>query len=183
LSDTFQAIVDVDASEAASEELAARVLDWLWAEGIVSREKSDNVLGADAGYGPGDRLAAWVPEGDDESFRGRWTNGLEVSTSAGVYVAPGEDEVGECPRGHRQPLPEEWGEIMAAWLDNPDAAVVICTTCEAEYPLAEWHLAPLLAVGNLAFTFWNWPPLGDRMVAEVRRLLAPHRIELIAGKL
>ncbi len=189
MGDGFQAIVDVDASDAEAKSLAARALDWLWAQGIVERALSDCVPGSGGGYGPGERYAEWVdpedeiPEDKRSDLRQLRTNGLDLSAVRNVSVSVGWDEVGKCPRGHTRQLPDDWGDVIGLWYDGSDDAGFTCEVCGADYPVREWRLEPWLAAGSLSLTFWNWPSLGDRFTAEIAKLVEPHRIVRIAGKL
>ena len=54
-------------------------------------------------------------------------------------------------------------------------------------PVAEWQCNPPHGIGNLAFTFWNWPPLdssGWRIdIPKLVREVTGHRIIYTYGRL
>ena len=97
MGDGFQIIADVEATEVAAAGLAASVVDWLTAEGIIAAEPTDCVLGAESGYAPGPHYTAAVTEPGEWLLELR-TNGVRVSTNRNVF-APLQGEIGPvvCP--------------------------------------------------------------------------------------
>jgi len=75
--DSFQIIADVEATEAEAPGLAASVVGWLTAEGIIAAEPTDCVLGAESGYAPG-------PQTGHEGIWG--DRGATRSTYAGAHA-------------------------------------------------------------------------------------------------
>ena len=194
MGDYFQNIVDVEATDDEAGPLGERLLGWLIETGIVVDTPSDNVLGANLGYGPGPRNTAAVTEPDANMLTLR-TNGLHVIADRYVYDA-GQDGVGPvvCPWcGVRDvledrktfELSDRWDELSAAfgrWLDGGDGELA-CLHCQREVGLKDWRWEePVYAFGSLGVRIWNWPPLAGSFVADVARVLG-HRVVVSGGKL
>jgi hypothetical protein len=195
VSDGFQIIADVEATEAEAAGLAASVVGWLAAERIIPAEPTDCVLGAESGYAPGPRYAVAV------TAPGEWllelrANGVGVSTSRNVF-APLQGEIGPvvCPfcgqtieledpaTGQLTALWDPFRDAIEAWLAG-GADEVACLACGQAAGFNDWHWAgdSPFAVGFLGFTFWNWPELSEPFIAEVASHLG-HRAVVTRGKL
>lgn len=74
MGDTFQAVVDVDATEHDAPGLAAKAIDWLANRGVIESTPTDCVLGP-LGYRPGENCAIAVLTTDD-NLMGWRVNGL-----------------------------------------------------------------------------------------------------------
>ena len=65
--------------------------------------------------------------------------------------------------------------------------LIRCPHCEKDVPIAEWKCNPPHGIGNLAFTFWNWPPLDSTdwriSIPDLVRQLTGHRIIYTYGLL
>jgi uncharacterized Zn-finger protein len=193
--DTFQIIADVEAAEAEAEGLAASVVGWLRGAGIIAGQQPGCVLGAAAGYPPGPGYDAAVTD-VDELLSGLKVNGLEVTTTRSVFF-PGQGEVGPvtCPQCGRSvelqdpaddTMTAHWklfSEAITKWMTG-EPGEVSCPHCWHPTALNDWHWSVdwPVAVGFLAFTFWNWPPLNSSFIAQAQQRLG-HRIVVIRGKL
>ncbi|MFD3379813.1 MULTISPECIES: hypothetical protein [unclassified Streptomyces] len=95
MGDHFQTVVDVDATADEARALAARVVEWLVAEGIVLGERTDCVLGQPLGHPPGPNWQRAVEESPDWD---PW-DGLAVHTERTVFDSgQGGPESVTCPR-------------------------------------------------------------------------------------
>ncbi len=111
-------------------------------------------------------------------------NGLELKTEKTVFYSVSTDYQAVCPRGHAQTPPEDWMDAVDEWYSSTGPALVDCPTCQSPYVLTDWSFEPGFAFGYLGFQFWNWPPfLSRRLIDEVGRLLAPHRIAFVYSRL
>jgi hypothetical protein len=182
--DYFQVIADVEATGEEAPRLAADLLTWLVAEGIVRAERTDCVLGAPLGNPPGPRYEAAV-SAPDEHLRTMRTNGVEVFAAATVVDSGqgGGDDEFRCPHcgavstyGDPQWAPFE--TAMAAWHAGRPSDVP-CVACGRSAPIGDWVAWAFARVG---LQFWNWPPLRPEFVAEAGRRLG-HRVRLVDGKL
>ncbi len=183
MGDHFQAIVDRDATEHEAPELADRVLQWLFDEGIVSREMSHHCVIADEpGYLPGPRYEAVVTEPDPILMAPCGVNGLEVVTGRTVFHPGQADLLLVCSScSGRFNAPDGWGDAVGDWFDG-ELGLLACPACRAVQPITEWKHDPDWAFAFLGFTFWNWPELTEEFVAKVGYRL-DHRVVLVAGKL
>ncbi|MFF0030560.1 hypothetical protein ACFYS7_20635 [Streptomyces avermitilis] len=95
MGDHFQTIVDLDARAGEAPEFAARVVEWLVAEGIVLAERTDCVLGRPLGHPPGPNWRRAVGENPDLDP----SDGLAVHTRRTAFDAgQGGPESVTCPR-------------------------------------------------------------------------------------
>lgn len=184
MGDYFQTIVDLDASAAEAPRLAARVVDRLVAEGIVSGERTDCVLGKPLGHRPGPNWHRAVAEG----WEWKPDDGLAVHTERTVFDSgQGDPESATCPRcGTTTDLDAEWSRFstaISAWHDTGTAAVD-CPACGVFVPLPDWTWADdYFAFGHLGFEFWNWPEVTPEFRARISELLGGHRTAYMWGKL
>ncbi|MBC9718722.1 hypothetical protein H9Y04_39970 [Streptomyces sp. TRM66268-LWL] len=195
MGDWFQTIVDTEATPQEAQGLATSVLDWLIADGFVSAERTDCVLGADAGHAPGPRYGEAVEELDPHLIN-LWSNGLHVTVERTVFDAgQGEPSAVTCPHcaaelplvdQYWSPIDENWdrfSDAVNSWPDGDDEPVA-CPSCDRTAPVHTWIWADdCFAFGHLGLTFWNWPALRREFVADIARRLGGHRTVLLAGKL
>jgi hypothetical protein len=178
--DYFQVIADVDAGGDEAPRLAAGLLTWLVAAGIVGAERTDCVLGAPLGNPPGPRYESAVTA-PDERLRTRWTNGVEVFAGATVVDAgQGADDDPRCP--HCETGDPQWDAVQAAIAPWPAGRPgdVTCVGCGRTTPVGDWVPWAFARVG---VRFWNWPPLRAEFVHETARRLGGHRVRVVDGKL
>ncbi|MBA0053014.1 hypothetical protein E0L36_19690 [Streptomyces sp. AJS327] len=194
MGDWFQTIVDTEATPEEAPGLAANVVDWLVADGVILAERTDCVLGADAGHAPGTRYGDAVQQPDPELVN-LWSNGLHATVGRTVFDAgQGEPSAVTCPHcaveirlvdEYWSPVEESWHRFAPAvgsWAEGDDEPVA-CPSCDRAAPVHTWHWADYFAFGSLGFTFWNWPDLRPEFVADVARRLGGHRTVLLEGKL
>lgn len=197
MGDYFQTIVDTEATPGEAQQLAADVLDWLIAERFVAAERTDCVLGADAGHPPGERYGEAVDQPDPELVK-LWSNGLHIAVGRTVFDAgQGEPEAVTCPHCAAETKlvdrcweldMEKWApfrDATEAWSEGyDDDSLVPCASCDRSAPVHAWQWADdYFAFGHLGFTFWNWPPLRPEFVANLSRQLGGHRTVVLEGKL
>ncbi|SDK43245.1 hypothetical protein [Streptomyces indicus] len=195
MGDWFRTIVDTEATAEEAQELAAGLLDWLIADGYVVAERTDCVLGADAGHAPGPRYAEAVVE-PDPGLAALWSNGLHITVERTVFDAgQGEPTAVTCPHCATEvpfvderwmPVEGNWelfADAVHSWADGDDEPVA-CPSCGRTAPVHTWRWADdYFAFGRLGFTFWNWPELRPEFLAEFSRRLGGHRTVLLEGKL
>lgn len=84
--DYYETIVDVEATADDAGALAARVRDWLIAEGVVRAELTDCVLGGDGrGHTPGANWRHSASKSSDEVIAACCTSGIPVVMGQAVY--------------------------------------------------------------------------------------------------
>ena len=137
MSDSYQTIADVDATEDEAEALAAGLVPWLAAAGVVA-----------------------VP-----APLGTRRDGIEIITGRTVFDPLAADRVA-CP-GCRAEADWEWvSEAIGDWHAGGDGRSA-CPACGRSLALNDWDWDPAWAFGCLGLRFWNWPPLRPSFVAEI----------------
>jgi hypothetical protein len=159
--------VDVDEAESVSRD----VLDRFRALGLITgRASRDCVLGG-KGYRPGPAVAGlYKPMKGEYTFWKLATCGVEPVIERGFN----ECAMGpSCDGYHCSACGADIGPFDAAfddsasravrkWLNGAARPTVQCPRCGKRRPITEWECRPPLGFGNLAFRFWNWPPLDSR---------------------
>ncbi|MGW7044748.1 hypothetical protein ACWGDT_18940 [Streptomyces avermitilis] len=197
MGDYFERIVDVEVTGEEARPLAERMVGWMVAEGLITRElSSDGVysLTVDEGYVPGPHWARAVADSSDPE----WLPGPVAVIVGRDYHVGGqgadEAEYAVCPRCQTRTViinyPEEfeaneevWQPFkdgIAAWKETGEGRAP-CSTCGASVPVAQWQWESNFAVGALAFDFWGWPPLSAGFCATFSRQLG-HRTAEHMGK-
>jgi hypothetical protein len=197
MGDTYETIVDADATADEAAVLARRVVEDLIRRGIIVAERTDSVLGSDdgTGYPPGPNAEDAVePHVHDDrcrdlphlDFRQLWTNGLGVRVGRRVfYSMTGEQALvcrhcGSCI--DLDTFPPALDEALNEWTAEMGTGQFACPRCKVSDPIAVWTWDPPWAFSCLGFTFWNWPPLSTSFVRDVSALLG-HRAVVVRGKL
>jgi hypothetical protein len=182
MGDTFQTIVDRDATPHDAPRLARSVVDLWVAEGVVLAE-------AKPGWGLSDLPAHppgphWHKAVDDA----RWGSpeGVVVHTERHVFFSMLDacDPSTSCPRctavADDSPL---LSEAVEQWHRTGEADIP-CHACGETAPAPAWHWSDdHLALAHLGFEFWNWPSLSEEFRARTAELLSGHRTAFLAGKI
>ena len=196
MSDWYEAVTvqNVVADQAAS--LAQSVVVSLAGEGIIeSTLDPESVLGGDGGYRPGPRIVEvykrhntehefWkLMTNGMEPCIGRWVNTLGLTCfdgfmcgECGQQFAPDDDLVAD-------PFAVAIGNFM----DGEDDPAVACPACAVTSSVRNWQTSPHFGFANLAFQFWNWPPLGSESwkvdIPAIIRATTAHEVILTYGRL
>jgi hypothetical protein len=191
----FERIVDVEVTGEEAEPLAKRMVDWMVAEGLITREMSSDVysLTVDDGYKAGPNWRRAVADSSDS-----WMPGPVAVIIGRDYHVGGqgqsEADSATCPRCDTTTViinyPEEIEADAKAWQPFSDGidtwkktgeGSVACSACGTSVPVTEWQFGPGFDLGALAFDFWGWPPLTADFCAEFSKQLG-HRIKEQMGK-
>ncbi|MFM9368631.1 hypothetical protein [Streptomyces sp. Da 82-17] len=198
MGDYYERIVDVEATAEEAGPLAERMVDWLVAEGVITRETTlDGVFSqlVTEGYVPGPR---WAQAVDDASNPDWVPRSVAVNVGRAHHVGgQGLDspEFAVCPRCRHKTVvidypyafeadDEVWQPFedgITAWEETGEGSAP-CPACGALVPVTEWEWDGSFAVGALAFDFWDWPELSADFCARFRRELG-HRIVVHGGKI
>ncbi|MDQ8707907.1 hypothetical protein RCO28_36385 [Streptomyces sp. LHD-70] len=193
MGDYFERIVDVEVTGEEAGPLAERMVDWMVAEGLITRELSgDGVFShpVTEGYVPGPN---W-PRAVADSSNPDWVPGpVAVIVGRDHYVGgQGVDSASRafCPRCQSETViinyPEEFEaddevwqpfeDAIAAWKETGEGSAP-CSTCGASAPVTQWQWDPEFAVGALAFDFWDWPELSANFCETFSRQLGHRTVE------
>jgi hypothetical protein len=145
---------------------AARAIARLVERKIIEPMPSDCVLAA-LGHRPGPRANEVVEE---PLIADLAVNGMEVRLPHGVELfapAEGEPPSVSCPRCKHTLEGEMLYEHLMPHDPFKPAPIVSCPGCKDQRKIEEWT-AHGAAFGNLAFYFWNWSPLKESFIAEMK---------------
>ncbi|KPC84096.1 MULTISPECIES: hypothetical protein [Streptomyces] len=197
MGDFFERVVDLEVTGEEAGTLAARMVDWMVAEGVITRETTGDAmysLPVDVGHVPGPGWTRAVADDSDPS----WFPGPVAVLVGRDHHVGGQGQhaadTATCPRCGVSTVvidyPESFeadDEVWQPFMDGIEAwrktgrGEVACSACEALVPVTEWEFGPGFDLGALAFDFWGWPPLSVRFLAEFRARLG-HRTEGQSGK-
>jgi hypothetical protein len=187
MADYFQTVIDTRATLGEADHLARHVVSFLSDRGIVGAAPSE-----EGGYDRGPHATdISTPEPSGSSPRhesippvyshlqvliGRMTHSENLSEfrePRALCPACGKDL--EDPDG-------DWQAAVQAWIGGDDDSALLCPACGKESAVSRWTYKSPYGFGNLAFRFWNWPPLSAAFLEDLRRELR-HPIVLVKGKL
>jgi len=168
MSDSFEMLVDVQATPRQADEIACAVLGRFRELGLITgKANSDCVLGG-TGYQPGPAVADlyklqkrecrfWeLVTCGVEPYVGRAFNEWALGPSCEGFICPA------CGAGiepFRGTFIDTIGDVIGEWMDQSGPAVLPCPECGEKRPITEWQCKPPFGFGNVSFRFWNWPPL------------------------
>ena len=184
MGDTFQTIVDREASITDAEHTASEIVGWLVKLGIVNPSPTDCVLSTKRkGYRPGPnyRNVVAVRDEHDDHTLGLRVNGLEVVLGRTVFDA-GQYGLGLVCRkcGSHIDGGDAWSDAVGEWHEG-GGGYFACPKCGYAESVSEWSYDPAWGFGNLGFQFWNWPPFKPSFVTEFTQRLG-HQTVLVRGK-
>ncbi|MEV0251422.1 hypothetical protein AB0H76_32850 [Nocardia sp. NPDC050712] len=173
-------IVDLEATEADGARLATRIIDWLVAEGILTREMTREQLYSDyaeEGYAPGPNwrritLEDWgtgpvaVALGRNTFAEGQ---GMDTPEFAKCPACAADTVIIDFPSGQWEPDRAAWEPLAAgieAW-QRTGVGAARCAACDTTSPIPEWRWSSGFALSSLAFEFWDWPPLTEEFQQEL----------------
>ncbi|MCX2184161.1 hypothetical protein KV205_27050 [Streptomyces sp. SKN60] len=195
MGDYFERVVDIEATAEEAGPLAARVLDWLVAEGILTREPDREGMYsryADEGFAAGPEWARAL-----QTEPGWGPGPVAVITGRHHFVGgQGEDdaEYAVCPRCAARTTfidyPNSFEADERTWAPFRSAVEAweaggtgeaTCPACATPSPVTDWRWGDPYALGTVCFEFWGWPPLSDAFVADLTARLG-HRTAQHMGK-
>jgi hypothetical protein len=180
VSDSAQVVVDLDVGGQDAAVVAASIFMWLAEARIIESELTDCGLSGGA-YRPAPNVGAVLaPNANDGgTFMRLRTNGLLIRVGRNVHDAGTNGVELHCEACGRDFIPEDsYFRAVSAWSSGNDHARFACSNCGDDKPLNEWRGPYPWGFGNLAFEFWNWPPLSEEFLAGMNRQLG-HRTTLV----
>jgi len=185
MADYFQTVIDTKARPDEADHLARHVVSFLAEKGVIAASPSE-----EGGYprgpraleiaGPSDRRSA------HETIPPVYTH-LQVMVGRAVHAADMSETRSPratCPACGRtlDDPDEEWPAAVQAWLSGDNDSSLACPSCGSSSAVTAWKYDSGFGFGNLAFRFWNWPPLLQGFVDELRSELG-HPLAIVRGKL
>jgi hypothetical protein len=185
MADYFQTVIDVQVDAGGADHLARHVVSYLAGRGVIASSPSE-----EGGYprGPGaldisDRAERRPAH---ETIPPVYSH-LQVMIGRAAHsgdlseVRPPKAACPGCGRILDDP-DDEWRAAVQSWMEGDNDSPLSCPECGAAAPVTKWDYGVGCGFGNLAFRFWNWPPLRGEFLEELRRELG-HPIAVVRGKL
>jgi hypothetical protein len=185
MADYFQTVIDTKARPGDADHLARHVVEYLAEKGVIDGTPSE-----EGGYPRGphalDIAAPAERPAGHEAIPPVYTH-LQVMIGRAVHAADMSETRApraSCPacRSALDDPDEEWPAAVQAWLAGDNDSSLACPSCGRSAPVTEWRYDSRFGLGNLAFRFWNWPPLLERFLEELRGELG-HPLAVVRGKL
>ncbi len=180
MGDWFQTLADIDASIEEANIVAARIRSWLIESQVIEPSPRDCVFGG-MGYPPLNYEQVVDGPAYSQHFRKLKTNGLQIKIGRTVFLNGQSGVTVTCPKCNA-PCKNSWANAIDEWYKSTGPGTLKCLECGNEQSVTEWTFIPAWGFGNLGFTFWNWPPLKQSFINEMKRRIA-HRTVFIADKL
>lgn len=193
MSDHHISLIDPHINASDAERAAQAILRYLIDNNIVEATPSDCVLSEHRGYRPGPNYITATDISSRETdasncnygdFIRMHTNGLEICTHSCVAYDPqAANSLVSCPHCQQPSSQDEnWRSAVSAWLDEKGQNRLNCTHCGQASPITSWDNHGEFALGHLALTFWNWPPLSSEFVTRISAI-AGNPLLVVTGKL
>ena len=182
MGDVFQTLVATHVSAGAAPAARDALLQFLIFNGFLAPEASDCILGEGEGHRPGPKYSRAVAQ-QDHFLLQLATNGVSVDTGRIVALDPQGETTWICFACHtKNDNGAGLSKAISGWYEGDDAAAIDCTSCSASTPLMQLVAEPPIAVGHVAVTFWNWPPLEREFIHQIENTIQS-AVTLVYGKL
>ena len=185
MADYFQTVIDTGARTDEADHLARHVVSFLAEKGVIEANPSE-----EGGYPRGPRALEIAGRSESrpshETIPPVYTH-LQVMVGRAVHaddLSESRSPVALCPKCAKtfDDVDEEWPAAVQAWLAGDNDSALTCPECGSSAPVTAWGYAGRFGFGNLAFRFWNWPPLLEKFVEELKNELG-HPVSIVRGKL
>jgi hypothetical protein len=189
MSDSFQMVVDVEATLSQAGEVAQAVLRQFREQDLIQGEANPDCVLGDTGFRPGPTVSKLYRLGKGElRFWELKTCGVEPTVGRGFneWALGPSCEGFTCPAcgAGIDPFAEVFvgaiGRAVGEWMDESGPPLVSCPECRKKQPIIEWQCKPPLGFGNVSYRFWNWPPLDSPSwridIAAIVGEISGHRI-------
>ncbi|MEU7418227.1 hypothetical protein [Streptomyces antibioticus] len=183
MGDTFQTLVDRDATPEDAPRLARPLVDWLVAEGIVLADAEPGwALSEHPAHPPGPHWHKAV-----ENARWGSPEGVVVHTERHVFWSNHHDSdapAAHCPRCATAVADHSlFSAEVDRWHGTGEGAVD-CPACGVTVPIPAWNWSDdHMAFAVLGLEFWNWPWLSEAFRARISEFWPGHRTVFLAGKI
>ena len=165
MSESFQLLVDHDATAEDAPAIASRIVDAMVAEQIILPETDAHCVLTGNGFPPGPRLrdAYKFREHELHYWDDLQTVGVKVHTDRYVnfFGFPIFEHI-SCPGCHRRfaddtAVMDQLYECVGAFINDDRLDEIECPSCSRSKCCTRWTAVPDLGFCCLAIEFWNWP--------------------------
>jgi hypothetical protein len=184
MSDSYEALVDCDATPAQAAELARDAVAILSTGGLIVPSLSSDCVLEGVGYPAGPKCGDVYTVEDNGDLRGNrfWTlktSGVEVHATPWVNLWGFTQFSGaicpRCGRDRAEDFLDDVGNLVDDYMRSGAVPSVPCPSCDAASSIHDWKCDPHLGFVNFALVFWNWPPFeSEDWRVNVRALLQDH---------
>src|SRR5262245_19098396 len=165
MSDSFEMLVDVDVVLDDASQACEAIVKWLRDRDLIEGELNEACVLGGLGFCPGKAVSTAYRLGEREcAFWELITCSVEPRSGRDFNEMAFGDWF-SCPSCQSRINASDAAFYDAAanavgeWLSDSGPATAACPKCASRTSITMWHCEPPLAFGNLAFRFWNWPPL------------------------
>lgn len=164
-----------ETSAAEREQIAAAVQDLLVTRGVIVPNDRRDPLWQPSVWKPGPQ-ARMVADHTDwfDAFLQTANNGVDISVDRDAYHPVENEEVPRCPRCDAK-APADYGESYAEWLEawmtDGQEPSFVCGSCQQSALVGDWNGQFSALIGAPAVTFFNWPPISQRHIVDLRGAL------------
>jgi hypothetical protein len=149
-----------------ARELASAATGWLLEQGLVVPDGQ--------AFAPGPAAAGAVEDGSGSDWVD-WAP-VEVQVGRDVFWAGEAFEGPPCPRC-ATPLDDDvFTTALSAWGEGGAEPELTCDGCGFRARSGDWPLLHAAAVGDLAVSFTNWPPLAPDRAQALQRVLGARAV-------
>jgi hypothetical protein len=170
MSDSSISIVCKKSRYLNSQEKAQEILRWLIANDIVEPVPSHCALGSEHGYAVSKGALSVVVEPKYLRFGPGQINGVSVITERTIFNT-GQNGIEEltCPNCKNDISQEVW-DFFDPWASG-ETDDLTCPSCGNPNEIHDYTFKPEWGFSNLGFEFWNWPPLKQEFIEDLKRRL------------
>jgi hypothetical protein len=195
MSTFYMMLVDPDVTIEDAEQVKERVLACLREKGLITGDANEDCVSGGVGFWPGPACQdLYKPAEHPYEFWNMRPCGVEprVGRDFNCWALGPSFEDATCPAcGAR--FDEDGDDVTGILIDavvesvrQTGPALVRCPRCAQEASIDEWKCNPDPGIGNLAFTFWYWPPLDSPdwriNIPDLVREVTGHRMIYTYGR-
>lgn len=165
MSESYQVLIDHDASPSEASAVADTIREALLAERIIRPEANSDCVLTGVGYPPGPRLAQIY------TYRERELRYWDMLDTIGVKLHQDRYinffgfpvfEYSKCPAckdrfSGDHPVMEAIYDCVGVFINDERLEPITCPSCSEIISCDRWISAPDLGFCHVAVEFWNWP--------------------------
>lgn len=191
MSDSYQALIDCEATPEQAEALARDAVGILSSSGLILPNLSSDCVLEGLGHPAGPRCADLYTVKTTGRLPGLrfWTlrtSGVEVHATRWVndwgFTQFGGAVCPHCGSESAENFLDDVVPLVQAYMNSGVVPSLPCHSCHAASSIHEWKCDPPLGFVNFALVFWNWPRfesknwqvnVRDLLQEQLKRRLVP----------